>query len=179
MSILILPGRAAYLSLLIRTYVPILDKMNLKNKWRKFVKYFLLKGKKSEAERCIVGAENFFFVITFTKKKLEIHVKKEGTVSMIVRDLVVSAEVMEEETKDGIFVIYERYENNECESNGRLFTQKDCEPEERVEIMEEKNGGSLKHLYSYSVTDSIEPVLVQIRLEHPELLKSSKAALIS
>ncbi|WP_142996766.1 hypothetical protein [Alteribacter keqinensis] len=98
---------------------------------------------------------------------------------MIVRDLVVSAEVMEEETKDGIFVIYERYENNECESNGRLFTQKDCEPEERVEIMEEKNGGSLKHLYSYSVTDSIEPVLVQIRLEHPELLKSSKAALIS
>ncbi|WP_026689373.1 hypothetical protein [Alteribacter aurantiacus] len=94
---------------------------------------------------------------------------------MIVRDLVASAQMMEAETKEGIFVVYERYENNECEGYGRTFTQKECEPEERVEVLEEKHGGSLKQLFTYSVKGDVAPVLDKIRTEHPELFIKKEA----
>ncbi|TMW73703.1 hypothetical protein [Alteribacter natronophilus] len=91
---------------------------------------------------------------------------------MIVRDLVESCEMMQGETKDGVFVVYERYENTECHYNGNRFSEKECEPEIRVEVLEEKNGGSLRRVVSYNINGEtpVETVLTRIRSSHPDLL---------
>lgn len=54
---------------------------------------------------------------------------------MIVKDLVESKELLTDETNEGVFVVYERFENTDCRYKGELVEKLECDPEEQVQIL--------------------------------------------
>ncbi|SER45581.1 hypothetical protein [Salisediminibacterium halotolerans] len=55
---------------------------------------------------------------------------------MIVKDLVETKELLAEETNEGIFVVYERFENTDCRYKGNMVEKLECDPEEQIQILQ-------------------------------------------
>ncbi|WP_157812002.1 hypothetical protein [Alteribacter populi] len=69
------------------------------------------------------------------------------------------------------------FDNSKCVGTGYFIKQKECEPEERIKILLEVNGGSLCNIGTYGINDdnggypTIEAVLKTIRHKHTHLLE--------
>lgn len=99
-----------------------------------------------------------------------------GSEDVIVQDLVETKEYFTEETKDEFFVIYEKFENSDCNCEGDMLEEKECDDEEIVQIFHgnPKCSGSLRNIKSYRVGQefgTVEEILAKIKEEHREIFK--------
>ncbi|MDQ0256176.1 hypothetical protein J2S74_003594 [Evansella vedderi] len=93
---------------------------------------------------------------------------------MIVKDLVESKELMVEETSQNVVVLYERFDNLDCVGEGSNLQEKECDPEEFVQILAGCSGDSLTSKKTYRVGEnfnSVEEILFDIRENYSHLLK--------
>lgn len=95
---------------------------------------------------------------------------------MIVQDLIETKEYFAEETKDDFFVIYENFENSDCDCKGKSVVEKECDGEEIVQIFQgnQECSCSLRNIQSYRIGQefkTVEDILVKIKAEHSEIFK--------
>ncbi|WP_129079084.1 hypothetical protein [Anaerobacillus alkaliphilus] len=95
---------------------------------------------------------------------------------MIVQDLIETTEFFTEETKDDFFVIYEKFANSDCNCEGNMFEEIECDDEEIVQILQGNPdcSCSLRSIESYRVGQeykTVEDILAKIKKEHTEIFK--------
>lgn len=95
---------------------------------------------------------------------------------MIVKDLVETRELLIDETIENAFVVYERFDNVDCHCEGKNFEEIECDPEERVLILQgdPQSSASLKSVKTYLVDEtfpSIDAIVKDIRLNHTDLFQ--------
>ncbi|MFA9556045.1 hypothetical protein ACERII_01875 [Evansella sp. AB-rgal1] len=94
---------------------------------------------------------------------------------MIVKDLVETRELMIEEMKENVVVVYERFDNIDCHCEGNNVEQVECEPEEVVQILVGCSEDSLTNYKTFEVGEkysSVDEILENIRKNYSDLLKS-------
>ncbi|UCZ54660.1 hypothetical protein LGQ02_07905 [Bacillus shivajii] len=94
---------------------------------------------------------------------------------MIVKDLVETRELLGEEVGEGVTVIYERFENVDCNCDGVNLEQFECDPEEIVQILkgDVSSFESLKSVKTFTVGNAfttVDEVVEHIRTNHADLL---------
>lgn len=99
-----------------------------------------------------------------------------GSEDVIVQDLIETKEYFTEETKDNFFVMYEKFENSDCNCIGNMVEEKECDDEEVVQIFQGNLdcSCSLRNIKSYRVGQefkTVEDILVKIKEEHSEIFK--------
>lgn len=93
---------------------------------------------------------------------------------MIVKDLVETKELMVGETSKNVMVLYERFDNLDCIGKGKDLEQKECDPEEMVQILAGCSHDSLKNKKKYIVGEefkTVDEILADIRANYCHLLK--------
>jgi len=98
---------------------------------------------------------------------------------MIVKDLVETRELLADETKEDVFVVYERFDNVDCHCEGKKIEEIECDPEEKVQIFtgDPESSSSLKSVKTYLVDEtypSIDAIVNDIRQNYTELLQIEK-----
>ncbi|UTR14537.1 hypothetical protein MM221_18585 [Salipaludibacillus sp. LMS25] len=94
---------------------------------------------------------------------------------MIVKDLVETRELLADETPDNVFVMYERFDNKDCQCKGDMVEEIECDPEEIIQIFvgHPEASQSLKSAATYKVGEnftSIEAIIKDIKLNHSHYL---------
>lgn len=99
-----------------------------------------------------------------------------GSEDVIVQDLVETKEFFTEETKEDFFVIYEKFENSDCNCVGKMLEEKECDDEEVIQIFQAKPdcSCSLRNIKSYRVGQeygNVQDILAIIKKEHKEIFE--------
>lgn len=99
-----------------------------------------------------------------------------GSEDVIVQDLVETKEYFTEETKADFFVIYEKFENSDCNCDGNMLEEKECDDEEVIQILQgnPECSCSLRNIKSYRVGQefgTVEEILAKIKEEHKDIFK--------
>ncbi|SER47414.1 hypothetical protein [Salipaludibacillus aurantiacus] len=95
---------------------------------------------------------------------------------MIVKDLVETRELLTDETNENVFVVYERFENVDCQCDGRNLEEIECDPEEMVQILlgNPESADSLKSVKTYQVGvvfSSVDAIIKDIYTNYRDYLK--------
>lgn len=99
-----------------------------------------------------------------------------GSEGVIVQDLIETTEFFTEETKEDFFVIYEKFANSDCNCDGNILEEIECDDEEIIQILQgnPKCSCSLRNIKSYRVGQeykTVEDILAKIKEEHREIFK--------
>ncbi|MBB5173004.1 hypothetical protein [Texcoconibacillus texcoconensis] len=94
---------------------------------------------------------------------------------MVVQDLIESRELFADETKEGVFIVYEKFETGDCQCDGRTLREIECdEVKEIVQIFQgsQEGNASLVNVESYCVGEqfaTLEDVKTDIRNRYEDL----------
>jgi hypothetical protein len=103
------------------------------------------------------------------------HGIKERKFIVIVKDLVETRELLADETPEDVFVVYERFDNKDCQCVGDAVEEIECDPEEIIQILigNPEASKSLTSAATYKVGEdftSIEAIIEDIKLKHSHYL---------
>ncbi|QKS71002.1 hypothetical protein FLK61_30255 [Paenalkalicoccus suaedae] len=91
---------------------------------------------------------------------------------MIVKDLVESKQLLAGETEEHVYIVYERYENVDCQYRDKQFEELECDPEERIQILMGSSDSSLVVKETLEIGKdhpSLESALDFIKTSKPDL----------
>ncbi|MBU9724055.1 MULTISPECIES: hypothetical protein [Bacillaceae] len=94
---------------------------------------------------------------------------------MIVKDLVEARELMIDEVKENVVVVYELFDNADCHCEGVEIEEFECDPEEIIQILSGCSEDSLTCIKEYHVGEefaTVDDVLQDIRINYSSLLKA-------